>query len=332
MAGPGLILFFVVFSALRDVYFRDAFHALDFFEVIIIAFSICTLVFMVVAVARGSRSLALLRADMRIVVAMNVATAVTWISYFLALKHLEPAAVNTLFTGIGSLVIVALTAIGLPIAAPSRVSRGEAWCLGGIGFSLALLAWGTISGKLGTPPISSTLAAAGVLLALFAGTTITISMLFTKRLHDQGVTADAVLATRFIGIVIIAIAIECTDGSMSVTSVEQGTTLAVAAFALIVLPIYAMQLGIARTTPLTAKVIASLGPVFLFGLQMLDDAIAYSSFTLMCVLLYAGFAIAANVVRARVSLRGEQDIRGGPAETDAAALVSRPQPPTRKEP
>ena len=53
MAGPGLILFFVVFSALRDVYFRDALHALDFFEVIIIAFSICTLVFMGVAVARG---------------------------------------------------------------------------------------------------------------------------------------------------------------------------------------------------------------------------------------------------------------------------------------
>jgi hypothetical protein len=63
---------------------------------------------------------------------------------------------------------------------------------------------------------------------------------------------------------------------------------------LIVLPLYALQVGIALTVPLTANVLRSLGPVFVFALQQVDGRLAYSTPTLICILVYSAAAIAAN--------------------------------------
>lgn len=37
--------------------------------------------------------------------ALNLSTAAAWIAYFFGLTHLEPAIVNTLYTGVGPLRI-----------------------------------------------------------------------------------------------------------------------------------------------------------------------------------------------------------------------------------
>jgi len=66
-----------------------------------------------------------------------------------------------------------------------------------------------------------------------------------------------------------------------------------------VLPLYAFQVGVALTTPLTANVLRALGPVFVFGLQQADGRLTYSRPTLICILAYSVAAIVSNVAHAQ---------------------------------
>ena len=50
------------------------------------------------------------------VLAMNVATALAWNCYFFALRHLEPALVNTIHSGLGPLTVLALAMAGVGMA------------------------------------------------------------------------------------------------------------------------------------------------------------------------------------------------------------------------
>lgn len=72
-------------------------------------------------------------------------------------------------------------------------------------------------------------------------------------------------------------------------------TLSLAATALIVLPTFVMQVGLARTAPLTAQIIRALGPVCVFALEQLDPRMAYSVPTLLCIGAHSVFVIASNV-------------------------------------
>jgi hypothetical protein len=79
---------------------------------------------------------------------------------------------------------------------------------------------------------------------------------------------------------------------------------------LIVLPLYAYQLGIGRTTPLTAQVIRALGPVFVFALEQLGGRLHYSLPTLACILVYSASVIV-SCVRAMSALPPKADIADG---------------------
>ncbi len=68
---------------------------------------------------------------------------------------------------------------------------------------------------------------------------------------------------------------------------------------MIVMPIYVLQLGIARSVPLTANVIRALGPVVVFATQLVDPRILFSGYSLGALSLYALCVIGANLVRAR---------------------------------
>ena len=88
---------------------------------------------------------------------------------------------------------------------------------------------------------------------------------------------------------------ECLFDKEVVEALELAT-LAVAATALIAMPLFALQVGIALTAPLTAHVIRSLGPVCVFALEQIDGRVVYSTPTLVCIIAYSMAAIASNLV------------------------------------
>jgi drug/metabolite transporter (DMT)-like permease len=292
-----MVLIFCFSQAFRDVYFANLFQGLDFFAVIAIAFGLSTLIFGFLTAARSPGDFTKLRKHARIAVAMNITTALAWICYFFGLKHLEPSIVNTVHSGMAPLTVIALAAVGIRLTKKEVVNRREYACYTGIALSLVGLWWVVLSGRSGFLSQDTAWSLLSLTLLLVSGSSITISLLYSKQLHDHGLSAEGVTAVRYLLIIAVATSIEIFKGwPEGISTSGQLVTISIAATILIVLPTFALQVGVARTAPLTAQVIRALGPVCVFALQQYDHRLTYSWPTLACIIAYSTFAIAANVV------------------------------------
>ena len=301
--GPALVLVFCVSQAFRDVYFGHVFQGVDFFAVVLLAFLLSTVLFTAVTALRTPDQFRKMNGHFRTIVAMNLTTAVAWSCYFYGLTHIEPSIVNTLHSGMGPLTVVALAAFGVPLAQtdltrPGTMRWSEYFGYAGMALSLIGLWWVVLSDSSGLAGASPTTNLLGLALLLVSGSMITISLLYAKRLHDAGIGAEAVTSIRYIALVLLAAMVLFSKGRLpGIETPVALMTLSVVATILIVLPLFALQVGIARTAPLTAHVLRSLGPVFVFACEQLDGRTSYSAPTLFCILAYSAAAIASNVAR-----------------------------------
>ncbi len=296
--GPGLVLLFAISQALRDVYFAGVFQGVNFFVVVLIAFSMSIVVCGVRAIVRNRSELKRIHSELRAFIWMNITTAIAWSCYFFALKTLQPSIVNTLHSAIAPLTVVVLGVFGMSIVGKSATNRTERFCYFGLAASIVALWWVTLSGRSGLVSSDPVTLLAALASLLVSGTAITISLLLSKRMNDRGFGADAITVGRYPLITLVAlIALLSSHHSIGITSTSQLITIALAAALLIGLPLYVLQVGIANTAPLTGHVIRSLGPVFVFALELVDQRITYSVPTLACVVLYCAFSIGANIAR-----------------------------------
>src|SRR5690606_24712078 len=139
-------------------------------------------------------------------------------------------------------------------------------------------------------------AASGLMALTFSGVSITLSHLLAKRLNDQGIGANAVTGARYLLISVIALAV-VVSGLRPTGVAHAGDWLWIAALAtpLIALPLYALQVGISLTKPLTAQVLRALGPVIIFALELTDDRVVFSGAALAGLIAYSVFATAAGL-------------------------------------
>ena len=294
--GPLLVLVFTLSQSVRDVYFGSVFQRLDFFLVILLAFSWSTVIFAATTLIRAPSDFARLRAQFGPIVAANVTTAVAWTSFFFALTHLDPAICNTIHSAMGPLTVVVLCARGVTLAKPGAIGRIEYAGYAGIAVSVAGLWWVVLGGYSGLALTNLAASMAGLALLSVSGISITISLLYCKRLQDCGIGADAVTAARYLLLILFAGTVVLWHGNFGgVDTPRQFTLLSAATTVFIVLPLYAYQLGIGRTTPLTAQVIRALGPVFVFAMEQFDGRLHYSLPTLACILVYSASIIVSNI-------------------------------------
>jgi drug/metabolite transporter (DMT)-like permease len=296
LIGPLLVMVFCLSQAARDVYFGHLFQRVDFFAVILLAFSLSTVFFGLVALLHTPGEVRALRGHLGTVLAMNASTALAWSCYFYALTYLEPSIVNTVHSAMGPLTVLALAAAGSRLAAPGHLGIAERLAYAGIAASVAALWWVVLSGVSGLTAVSFTPRLSALALLVVSGTSITISLLYAKRLHDHGIGAGTVTAVRYPLLILLAAGVVASNGSLAgIATLGELAMLSMLATVLIALPLFALQVGIARTAPLTAHVIRSLGPVCVFALQQVDGRIAYSTATFVCILAYSACAIAGNL-------------------------------------
>lgn len=295
--GPLMVILFCLSQAFRDVYLGHVFQRVDFFAVVLLAFAPSTLFFAALSFWRTPADWRRLAIQGRTILAMNVTTALAWTSYFFALTHLEPAAVNTLHSGVGPFTVIVLGWAGVALAGKVDMGRAEAMCQAGAALTLVGLAVVVVAGWSGLGrPDAAGLAALGLLVV--SGASITISHLYSRRMAEAGFGADTITAVRYFFIMIGAtIALVGLGRPTGVTGAFDAATLGLAAAVLIALPLYILQVGVARTPQLTAHVIRALGPVFVFALQQLDGRLSMSLPVLALIILYSFFVIAANVLR-----------------------------------
>jgi hypothetical protein len=121
------------------------------------------------------------------------------------------------------------------------------------------------------------------------------------------VSAEAVTAVRYLLLIVLAGCVEAFKGRMTgIGDLGELAALSATSAVLIVLPLFALQVGIARTAPLTAHVIRSLGPVCVFAMEQIDGRLVYSTPTLICIAAYSAAAIAGNLAHSwRGGWRGD---------------------------
>lgn len=295
--GPFMVVLFCLSQAFRDVYLGNAFQRVDFLAVILLAFVPSTIFFAALSWWRTPQDWKRIATQSNTILAMNITTGLAWTSYFFGLTHLEPAAVNTLHSGIGPLTVIALGLAGFSIAGKVAMGRLEGACHIAVALTLAAIWIVVIAGWSGLGPAGGHVWLALALLVL-SGASITISHLYSRRMAEAGFGADTITAVRY-GFIMLgaAIALLWQGKPTGVEGLADGAVIGLAAALLIALPLYILQVGVARTPQLTAHVIRSLGPVFVFALQQIDGRLSLSWPILILIILYSIFVIAANIVR-----------------------------------
>ncbi|MBG03382.1 MAG: hypothetical protein CMM59_04820 [Rhodospirillaceae bacterium] len=301
------LLFLTVFAlsqAVRDTFFANTFQSVSFLFVAALAFGMSTLLFGGWAVLRAPQEIRFLSGRPARFAVLNLTTALAWLAYFFALKHLEPAIVSMIYVGVGPLVILFWSGG----ERPGHMRFAECAAYTGIAAALAGIAYVVLFGHSGLQSDDATLRTGALIAVVIGGVSITVSHVIARQFNDDGASSNLVFASRFLIVVATAAAAEAIFGSPALR--PEGSQLgwiALCAFALIVIPSFSLQLGIARSSPLSVNVIRAMGPVFVFAAQQLDDRLSFSSATLLCILLFSISASAASGLRAHAELRQTRD-------------------------
>ena len=297
-AGFLASLVFTGLAAVRDVYFGGLFQSTSPLGVAVVAFTLCSVIFLPIALTRSPASVRLLLRHRRELFWVNVTTGLAWISFFYALRTIEPLLVQILFAGVGPLSVLWIDRfVGLTPSA--TLSQAERPIYIGLVVSLLVAATVAVAGLSGAGPMPLGTAALGVALAAGAGTSISVSTVLSRRLNDRGVPPAALISLRFVGAVALAATLSVASGAgvLTVFAKPDVTVVLGAALLLIVLPNYVNQVGIPLVSPLTVSAVMALGPVLIFGLQLVEGRLSPSPSSLAAAVLYGIFAVAAALAR-----------------------------------
>ncbi|MDQ7975971.1 hypothetical protein QYH69_01760 [Paraburkholderia sp. SARCC-3016] len=254
-------------------------------QFLLISFCVVAGVFLVVARGRlpaGSRAA---------IVSVNVWTAVAFICFFHALKHLSPAAVGAIEIGIAVLVAVVSAAR----------QRRERPANRRPGATKLVVCAGIVGGCALLVPVELERAAAAswhtvfaLIAAAIAGAASTLILGSFRKLAGSGWRPASILAHRFyltIAVALLWLSFEGGAGSAGSLAfpapADVLTIVAVAAIG-VMLPLLLLQFAVRKTDGLTLMICMALQPVLSFMLSMLSPAYQWQPVTLAGTLIVAG--------------------------------------------
>lgn len=288
---------FVLLAAVRDVYLGGLFQRITPLLIAIVAFSLCTVLFLPVLLV-SRRSLAALRRRPGDLLWVNITTACAWIGFLYALKLIEPTIVQILYSGIGPLSVIWIER-NFSTEGEVLLSRPERIAFVGLLAALMFSAVVVLTGLSGAPGASIGDAALGLIFAAGGGIAISVATMLCRRLNDAGVSPSALLALRFPATAASAfVALALLPSGLPAGAAWLDAVLVIAAL-LIVLASFVNQVAISLASPLTVRVVLAVGPVLIFFLQIVEGRLAASPYSLTAATLYAFAALAAVIARQR---------------------------------
>lgn len=291
--GVYSVIGFAFMTAVVNVYAGNVFQDLNPAVVGAISFALAGIAFAGLEVARrGTAVLAPIRSQPWDVAALNVTTAIAWLTVLFSLKYIEPAIVNVISLAVGP---VFLALAGSRLRKGAAVVSGEIVAAIGIFALILVLTWGSITGRSAVGAIGQREAALGIVLALVSGLASAGNIVFSKRLSERGNSPGAVMSVRFFLMIAVSWTVVATsDQPHLADSVVPGIVLALIS---VIIPLYLLQLGVKHAEPITVSLLVCVGPAFAIALQLLDGRLGISPLSIVCVLGIV--ALVAWGVRAR---------------------------------
>ena len=296
-------LAFVTLEAVQAVYLGAIFQDVDSFLIGALVFGVTTAGCIgATAIFRPGQLTIALRSP-GLVAGINVLAALTWTTYFIAIQIIEPAVVFTVFSGMVPLATVLAARFGMPEAhglhdGLSRAGNGL------ILIAVTVLAATTSMGLSGFVRGGAVIGLFGVLLAALSGGFTAFVILLSVRLNGRGVGPLAQFGLRFVLYTLVAfLAFRLGIDSKNVdVPARQIAIIVCIGLIVIALPLYFVQRAVPLLPAMTIAAVTALGPVIVFGLQMVEGRVAYAPATLAGLLLYMSGALVAalGAVRARL--------------------------------
>jgi hypothetical protein len=295
-------LTFVTLESVQYVYFGGLFQRMSSFLFGFLVFSVTVILFVGWTAFKQPQQLKNALAKPGTLLAVNLTATLAWGAYLTSVQLIEPAVAYTIGAGVMPLTAYLAYRVGLPEGEPLR-NRSEALgnliLLAGIGYLVAV----TLMGWSGFVRGGTLAAAGGVFFAVADGVLFTLMLIYCQRLGGFGVGPGAVFGLRFPLYVLVAggLAAMGADYKEAIPPSEVALIVAIG-LALVIPPLFALQKAVATVSTMTIGALTALGPFVIFGLQMIEGRVNYSTATLAGLFTYfAGALLAAlGAVRATV--------------------------------
>lgn len=225
--------------------------------------------------------------------ALNITTAGSWITFFYCLKYLEPASASAIITGVAPLLMVMIVPFFF------RTEKREYRWLLLTGIACSSLWLGIISLQEGrnTYNLSVYEVVMGIGLSVACALFSIFSNILSKKLSEDECRPESIMAHRFYLTVIVTLlfSFQLQDVHSDMQNLFPGVLLL--AILGLIIPLWCLQYGIKSLPPSRVMVLISVSPVFTFGFQIFDPRLSPTASSFVAILLICFFSLAAEVWR-----------------------------------
>ncbi|MEM7562174.1 MAG: hypothetical protein AAF353_03880 [Pseudomonadota bacterium] len=304
MLGVLLAILFVSLESVQFVFFGSLFQRMSSFQFGFLVFGITVVGFVGWTACRDPAQIRNALAHPQSLIGINVMAVLAFGAYLMSVQLVEPAITYTVSSGVMPITAWVLYKLGFGEGEEMR-NWMERFGILALFVGIVYLGYITITGQSGFVRGDQVVAIAGILLAIADGIFFTLVLVFSQRLSKAGVGAGAVLGLRLPLYVSVA-------GICVLYEVDYKESLAVSEIALYVLigllltipPLYALQKAISLVSTLTISILTALGPFIIFGLQLIEGRVDYSSATLIGLSIYFAGSSVAAVGAVKAATRG----------------------------
>jgi drug/metabolite transporter (DMT)-like permease len=286
--GVLLVLLYNALSASKGVYLGSLLQRLDPVVMLVGCFGLTAVFFNALQFRNIAAYVGAIRRNALDVVAANLFTCFGWYSFFLAMKYLEPAVSGAVSNAIGPVITLTLVGLGLMKSQDIRVTRDGV--LASVATMVAVLSLGyaTWTGRTGVGGKSSWELSFGLAMAVLCGVCVVGNTVYGRRLARAGLPADQVMAARFF-LLLAGGSLLLPDDAGQQIAENIESVLVIAGLGIIV-PLYALQQGIARLSALTVLLLLATVPAFVFAVQTFDSRLGFSPVSLAGITLTVCFS------------------------------------------
>ncbi|MGE7944815.1 DMT family transporter [Lysinibacillus xylanilyticus] len=265
-----------VLTSVSQVFYANQVQAVHPFLFTGISFFITALYFQIFASKQKTK--VNWKEDKKALLKLNIASAITFMCFYFALKYVEPAIVSSLEMGIAPLFILILMVL------QRKTISLKKWMIS-IGTLTAcfILIGAVISGKSGIASQISSEMFIGIIASILCGIGAVYCSEYSRELSDRGWTSSMILSKRYVAIILISFIF--TYDLIILYFVENIIWILIVTFGGVLIPNYLLQKGIQYTNTFLVMMSLSFIPVFTFLFQLFDMRIQFSFVTAIGVSL-----------------------------------------------
>lgn len=253
------------------------------------SFTFTIVLFFIIGVKSKDDFWELLRSNWFWVLFVNISTTLDWLLIFLALEYISASMINCFVFGLAP---VATILLNLGMYKSHKVILQDLFICCCILLLLILL-----SIHYSHTVESTYKMLIGILLSCISGLATGATIYGCKKLFEKGFSANSVMKSRFVVMIISTfILLKYLDISFTL-SISQSSQIIVLALCFVVIPVFLLQKGIEKVTPILTSIITALVPVMTYLFQLIEPNYVFNLYELFLIILLTIFIVYNTIVR-----------------------------------